>query len=106
LLFLDEPFEGVDAITARVIRELLSSYVARGSTVFLSSHVLAIVEQMCTHVGIIARGSLVDQASLETLRKGASLEDRFIEKVGSARHVVRQLSWVNGGGSSRGAGPR
>ncbi|HEX4611225.1 MAG TPA: ABC transporter ATP-binding protein, partial [Urbifossiella sp.] len=53
LLFLDEPFEGVDAITSRVIRDLLAGYVARGSTVFLTSHVLEIVEKLCTHVGII-----------------------------------------------------
>src|SRR5438876_10046534 len=55
LLFLDEPFEGVDAITSRVIREMLAGYVERGSTVFLTSHVLDVVERMCTHVGIIAK---------------------------------------------------
>src|SRR4029450_12218468 len=76
LLFLDEPFEGVDAVTSRVIRDLLASYVARGSTVFLTSHVLAIVERLCTHVGIIAKGRLVEQASLEEIRRGRSLEDR------------------------------
>ena len=61
LLFLDEPFEGVDAVTSRVIRDLLRSYVSRGSTVFLTSHVLEIVERLCTHVGIIVRGKLVEQ---------------------------------------------
>jgi ABC-2 type transport system ATP-binding protein len=60
LLFLDEPFEGVDAVTARVIRDLLAGFVARGSTVFLTSHVLEIVERLCTHVGIIVRGRLVE----------------------------------------------
>ncbi len=58
LLFLDEPFEGVDAVTSRVIRDLLATYVQRGSTVFLTSHVLEIVERLCTHVGIIAEGSI------------------------------------------------
>src|SRR5436190_2026915 len=53
LLFLDEPFEGVDAVTSRVIRDLLGGFVARGSTVFLTSHVLEIVEKLCTHVGSI-----------------------------------------------------
>src|SRR3954468_11222158 len=65
LLFLDEPFEGVDAVTSRVIRDLLSGYVARGSTVFLTSHVLEIVEKLCTHVGNIVKGNLVEQSSLE-----------------------------------------
>src|SRR5262249_47454830 len=64
LLFLDEPFEGVDAVTSRVIRDLLAGYVARGSTVFLTSHVLEIVEKLCSHVGIIVRGKLVEQSSL------------------------------------------
>src|SRR5205823_9942789 len=64
LLFLDEPFEGVDAITSRVIRDLLAGYVGRGSTVFLTSHVLEIVEKLCTHVGIIVKGQLVEQTSM------------------------------------------
>src|SRR5258708_10110135 len=68
LLFLDEPFEGVDALTSRVIRDLLAGYVARGSTVFLTSHVLDIVEKLCTHVGIIVKGSLVEQAPLDVIR--------------------------------------
>src|ERR1700675_4121079 len=72
LLFLDEPFEGVDAVTSRVIRDLLAGYVARGSTVFLTSHVLEIVEKLCTHVGIIVKGALVEQASMEALRQGSS----------------------------------
>jgi len=96
LLFLDEPFEGVDAVTSRVIRDLLMSYVSRGSTVFLTSHVLEIVERLCTHVGIIMEGKLVEQASLEELRQGSSLEDRFLEKVGSTQDVSRTLSWLGG----------
>src|SRR5262249_35693413 len=72
LLFLDEPFEGVDAVTSRIIRDLLAGYVARGSTVFLTSHVLEIVERLCSHVGIIVKGKLVEQGSLESLRQGKS----------------------------------
>src|SRR6201982_2705242 len=68
LLFLDEPFEGVDAVTSRVIRDLLAAFVARGSTVFLTSHVLEIVERLCTDVGIIVKGELVEQNSLEAIR--------------------------------------
>jgi ABC-2 type transport system ATP-binding protein len=96
LLFLDEPFEGVDAITSRVIRDLLGNYVTRGSTVFLTSHVLEIVERLCTHVGIIAAGKLVEQASLEQIRQGSSLEDRFLEKVGSSQDAHQKLSWLEG----------
>src|SRR4029077_8431086 len=70
LLFLDEPFEGVDAVTSRIIRDLLAGFEARGSTAFLTSHVLEIVERLCTHVGIIVKGSLVEQDSLDAIRRG------------------------------------
>ena len=95
LLFLDEPFEGVDAVTSRVIRNLLSDYVKRGSTVFLTSHVLDIVERLCTHVGIIAEGRLVEQASLEDLRRGSSLEEKFLQKVGAGDESKHKLSWLD-----------
>src|SRR4029453_5387646 len=94
LLFLDEPFEGVDAITSRVIRDMLADYTGRGSTVFLTSHVLDVVEKLCTHVGIISNGKLVEQAPLDTLRQGSSLEQRFLEKVGADAEVTRKLSWL------------
>ena len=94
LLFLDEPFEGVDAVTSRVIRDMLAGYVERGSTVFLTSHVLDVVEKLCTHVGIIANGTLVEQASLEDIRQGSSLEQRFLEKVGADEEVTQKLSWL------------
>jgi ABC-2 type transport system ATP-binding protein len=97
LLFLDEPFEGVDAVTSRVIRDLLAGYVARGSTVFLTSHVLEIVEKLCTHVGIIVKGALVEQASLDAIRRGGSLEDRFLEKAGADAEATRKLSWLEEG---------
>ncbi len=94
LLFLDEPFEGVDAVTSRVIRDMLSGFVSRGSTVFLTSHVLEIVEKLCTHVGIIAQGKLVEQASLEEIRRGSSLESRFLEKVGTDAGASQMLVWL------------
>lgn len=94
LLFLDEPFEGVDAVTSRVIRDLLAGFVARGSTVFLTSHVLEIVERLCTHVGIIVKGKLVEQASLDAIRQGGSLEDCFLEKVGADPEATRKLGWL------------
>ncbi len=94
LLFLDEPFEGIDAVTSRVLRDMLAGYVSRGSTVFLTSHVLDIVEKLCTHVGIIAEGKLVEQASLQDIRRGSSLEDRFLEKVGSDTEATQKLTWL------------
>jgi ABC-2 type transport system ATP-binding protein len=97
LLFLDEPFEGVDAVTSRVIRDLLAGYVHRGSTVFLTSHVLEIVERLCTHVGIIVRGRLVEQVALDEVRKnGQSLEQLFLDKAGADAAVPHSLSWLEG----------
>jgi ABC-2 type transport system ATP-binding protein len=95
LLFLDEPFEGVDAVTSRVIRDMLKDYTARGSTVFLTSHVLDVVEKLCTHVGIIAGGRLVEQTELNALRQGSSLEERFLEKVGADEEATHKLSWLH-----------
>jgi ABC-2 type transport system ATP-binding protein len=99
LLFLDEPFEGVDAVTSRVIRDLLAGFVARGSTVFLTSHVLEIVERLCSHVGIIVKGALVEQSSLEAIRRGGSLEDVFLEKAGAEADTSRKLTWLEEGAS-------
>lgn len=94
LLFLDEPFEGVDAVTSRVIRDLLAGFVARGSTVFLTSHVLEIVERLCTHVGMIVQGKLVVQDSLDAIRRGASLEDRFLQQAGAQPEATHKLNWL------------
>ncbi len=94
LLFLDEPFEGVDAVASRTIRSILTSFVERGSTVFLTSHVLEIVERLCSHVGIIVGGRLVEQTSLATLGSGGSLEQRFLEVVGAGGGGGAQLSWL------------
>jgi ABC-2 type transport system ATP-binding protein len=94
LLFLDEPFEGVDAVTSRTIRDLLAGFVHRGSTVFLTSHVLEIVEKLCTHVGIIVKGNLVEQTSLEELRRGGTLEERFLEHAGADIEAHPKLNWL------------
>ena len=95
LLFLDEPFEGVDAVASRVLRDTLKQCVGRGATVFLTSHVLEIVEKLCTDVGIIAAGKLVHQGPMEELRRdGASLEDKFISVVGGDTQETLKLSWL------------
>ncbi len=95
LLFLDEPFEGVDVVTARVIRDILGSYVEKGGTVFVTSHVMEIVERICTHVGIIAGGRLVEQCSLDSLRQRTTLENRFVELVGESAEVSTSLEWLS-----------
>ncbi len=94
LLFLDEPFEGVDAVASRVLRDTLKQCVSRGATVFLTSHVLEIVEKLCTDVGIIARGQLVHQGTMEELRRDGSLEDKFLAVVGEGQHEAQKLSWL------------
>ncbi len=96
LLFLDEPFEGIDAVASRQIKDLLLSFVGRGGTVFLTSHILEIVERLSTHIGVIAHGQMVAQGTIAELRGGAgggkSLEQLFIELVGGdARSTA--LDW-------------
>lgn len=94
LLFLDEPFEGLDAVTSRVVRDILARYVARGSTVFLTSHVLEVVEKLCTHVGVIVRGELVEQDSMESIRAAGSLEDRFLKVAGAGAAPTARVKWL------------
>jgi ABC-2 type transport system ATP-binding protein len=94
LLFLDEPFEGVDAVASRVLRDTLKRCVDRGATVFLTSHVLEIVEKLCTDVGIIARGQLAHQGTMADLRRDGSLEDKFLSVVGDGHIPSQKLSWL------------
>ncbi len=97
LLFLDEPFEGIDAVASRQIRDLLRDYVRGGGTVFLTSHVLAIVERLCDHLAVIHRGRLVAQGPAESLRAGAegrTLEEIFLELVGAAGEAHTGLTWL------------
>jgi ABC-2 type transport system ATP-binding protein len=94
LLFLDEPFEGVDAVTSRVLRDTLKRSVERGATVFLTSHVLEIVEKLCTDVAIISQGRLVHRESMQALRSGTTLEERFLEVVGHKEDASQKLSWL------------
>jgi ABC-2 type transport system ATP-binding protein len=95
VLFLDEPFEGVDAIASRTLKDLLMKLTERGLTVFLTSHVLEIVERLCTDIAIISEGKLVASGSLDELKQGIpvagssngsrgqiSLEDYFIRVIG------------------------
>src|SRR5580765_4529138 len=94
LLFLDEPFEGVDAVASRVLRDILRRAVERGATVFLTSHVLEIVEKLCTHVGVIAHGKLAHQESMADIRAKGTLEERFLQVVGADQVERQRLSWL------------
>ena len=97
LLFLDEPFEGIDAVASRQIKDLLHSFIGRGGTVFLTSHILEIVERLSTHIGVIANGRIVAQGSIDEVRSGAhghgTLEELFIELVGGER-AAAALDWL------------
>jgi ABC-2 type transport system ATP-binding protein len=90
VLFLDEPFEGIDPVSSRVIRNILRDLTAAGTTIFFSSHIMEVVERLCTRVGIIANGTLVAEGTLAELRQRAgtaegsgSLEDIFLQLVGA-----------------------
>jgi ABC-2 type transport system ATP-binding protein len=105
ILFLDEPFEGVDALAAGALKALLGRMTERGVTIFLTSHVLEIVERLCSHVAIIHKGRLVAQGSLDELRAGAgkqegapeTLEQIFLSIVGQSgaeQARLEELSWL------------
>jgi ABC-2 type transport system ATP-binding protein len=108
VLFLDEPFEGVDAIAAGMLKAMLTGMINRGATIFLTTHVLEIVERLCSHVAIIHQGRIVANGSLEALRAGVSsslpgsgesqrltLEEIFLAIVGAgAAEPAQELSWL------------
>lgn len=100
LLFLDEPFEGIDAVASRQIKELLSQFVRGGGTVFLTSHILEIVERLCDHIGVIQKGRLVAQGPMSELRSGAgvgkTLEEMFLDLVGAERSATPTMEWLAG----------
>ena len=100
VLFLDEPLNGIDPISGRVVSNLLRRLAAKGVTLFFTSHVLDVVERLCDEVAIIDKGRLVTQGSLEEIRTqramgaDASLEDTFLKLV--AADVEREdLSWID-----------
>lgn len=109
ILFLDEPFEGVDAIAAGTLKSMLQGMIHRGATIFLTSHVLEIVERLCTDVAIIHKGQLVAQGTLEELRAGVhaqhpesgsterlTLEEIFLSVLGTTGTAPpeSELSWL------------
>jgi ABC-2 type transport system ATP-binding protein len=96
LLFLDEPFEGIDAVASRQIKDLLTHFVKGGGTIFLTSHILEIVERLCDTVGIINHGKVVAQGPMASLRTdGRSLEESFFDLVGADRTAASTLDWLS-----------
>jgi ABC-2 type transport system ATP-binding protein len=94
LFLMDEPFEGVDAVGARLMKDILNDQVAHGATIFLTTHVLEVVERLCDHVAIIDRGKIVTSGTLDELRAGGeSLEDAFVRVVGAAQ-MTERLGWL------------
>src|SRR5512142_2994215 len=94
LFLMDEPFEGVDAVGARLMKDILLDQVRRGATIFLTSHVLEVVERLCDRVAIINEGKLVVEGAMSELRGGAeTLEDVFVRVVGAERGFER-LEWL------------
>lgn len=94
ILFLDEPFEGVDAIASRTIRTVLEQARKRGATVFLTSHILEVVERLCSHVCVIHEGRLLHQGTLEDLARGSRLDDAFVRLVSPDAQKESGLSWL------------
>ena len=94
LFLMDEPFEGVDAVGARLMKDILLDQVRRGATIFLTSHVLEVVERLCDRVAIIHEGKIVTEGTLRELRAGSeTLEDVFVRVVGAERAFER-LEWL------------
>ncbi len=103
LLFLDEPFEGIDAVASRLIKSILNSLLKKGVTIFLTSHILEIVEKLCDEIAIIHQGKLLAQGTLAELREGIdrgggessmTLEELFLSLVGSEADQNKRLSWL------------
>jgi ABC-2 type transport system ATP-binding protein len=85
LLALDEPFESVDPVSAANIRDILQGYVRSGGTVIVSSHAMDLVQRMCDRVAVIAGGRVLISGTIDEVRAGSTLEERFVDLVGGRR---------------------
>jgi ABC-2 type transport system ATP-binding protein len=95
LLVLDEPFEAVDPVSAALIRDILHRYVVGGGTVIFSSHVMEVVERLCSHVAILAQGRITRVGTLDEVRGDRSLEEVFVAVVGGRTATGEELSWLS-----------
>lgn len=96
ILVLDEPFESVDPVSSANLKDLLIEYASTGGTVIISSHVMALVERMCTHVAVISAGQVRAAGTIEQVAAGQDLEERFLQLVGG-RHAAAHIAWLDGG---------
>lgn len=96
VLVLDEPYEAVDPVSARVLTRILRRFTAAGGSVVVSSHVMSLVEQLCDRVAIVVRGRVMAAGTLDEVRAGASLEDRFVALVGEPEVGEEELAWIGG----------
>ncbi|MCW2810532.1 MAG: putative transporter ATP-binding protein [Friedmanniella sp.] len=94
LLVLDEPFEAVDPVSGEGIRSILRNFVAGGGTAVLSSHVMELVESLCDEVAVVARGRVLTSGSLDDVRQGESLQQRFLDLVGFRAVGEDTLTWL------------
>lgn len=94
LVVLDEPFEAVDPVSANTLQQVLKEYVKRGGTVVLSSHVMATVESLCTHVAVINQGRILVSGTTEEVAAGQDLNSRFLQLVGGHQQCEGDLSWL------------
>ncbi|GAB3886351.1 hypothetical protein GCM10027612_23290 [Microbispora bryophytorum subsp. camponoti] len=94
VLFLDEPFEGVDPVSANTLIEVLRRYTASGSTVVFSSHAMDLVERLCDWVSVMNRGLVVAQGPLDDVRRGRTLNEAFLDLVGARGNGEEGLSWL------------
>jgi len=94
LLVLDEPFESVDPISTSTIRQILEGYAASGGTVILSSHVMDLIQRLCDRVAIVDQGQIRAVGTLDEVRSGMTLEERFVHLVGGQPVVGEGLSWL------------
>jgi ABC-2 type transport system ATP-binding protein len=94
VLFLDEPLEGVDPVSADVIRRLLTRLVGTGATVLFSSHVMELVEQVCDHVSVIDKGKILATGTTDQVRGGKTLQQAFIDLVGPRAKDEEGLTWL------------
>lgn len=94
LVVLDEPFEAVDPVSADTLQMVLKKFVASGGTIVLSSHVMATIEQLCTHVGVISKGRMLAQGSTQEVAGSKTLNERFFELVGHTQTEQEGLSWL------------
>ncbi|MFF3069051.1 ABC transporter ATP-binding protein [Kitasatospora sp. NPDC057936] len=97
VLFLDEPFEGVDPVSAQTIRGVLKRYAAAGSTVVFSSHVMELVEQLCDWVAVVNAGRVIAHGPLDAVRGGRSLHEAFLDLIGVREDDGQALGWLGGG---------